>query len=1227
VDPIALEATPYEQTNLLELITTDNRVFNKILKVFAWLSDESRLLESIADDKFYAPLLLFGEELREKETEEGEIQLQIARMLPLIVELSQFVDRVNVVFLNGVRQLAALYHERQPLYVASFNRVHLRPAVDALGRLLTILITLDEIASKNVELRNGWQKYKRMARIARDAPAKYGVTDAVAAVAAAGGTGGADAAAAAAADGDGDDAKTRLTELDRVLYELKGQLFDGNLFSNCTEQEFDFEGLIEVRTNRAVKSEVAECLRTLVSDIQTFLGGPRESDERRQLVALHGLYAFFIAQWQDPSDRKLFRAIWSLQTAAATAPLFACTRLHLAAFLIRHVPMMTKLLKNAEAEAEQMQRGRLAELDKGVEATFESYRLQASVWMARMESNMTNRAALDSLLDARATLLAQGVRLGVAVLAHVQESLELHVSLSAPLGAAVATALVCMLELLKAIEATYHRRAAVLASTSSAMVQLIARDLQQQLAPVRARLEGARRFGDAELDGLAAVSLCIQMLNGPGSQVRLDVFDLALEVVVALPFVNEADAGALRVQTRRLRETSEWPARVQRATNCAFTYWARALLPHYLAAAWEKPVLARRLPYALAALRDAAALLRRARHVPAIGGQDLLPPAPATTTSTGVVAPAPAPDEHEQHQNALLSEGDWRTMLLAPYEKAVVEQLQAMVLDKLCAEIETELRFHIHAHLGVTERNPFKHGVRDVSHWLRLPPLRVFGTTIDVKRHVEHYLDVTFYNLNTVALFDWQTYGEMRNLAHDKYDLVLMETHLPAQTLEHGLDVLEIMRNIHVFARNYTYNLNQQIFVENSGVAGKPTTGDESDGAAASVSSQSTAQLRASKTLNTINVQMIAGSIRTHGIGIMNTTVNFTYQFLRHRFVRFSQFLYDDIIRSRLHKDIKWFTAPGRREELSNQYPFARAAKFHADIRKLGVNDSKETYLDRFRVLITQIGNAMGYVRTVRTAGRLYVSNAIRFVPDLEGIIKFEELCATSHETTRRAAANLDTSIETLRVNFEEGTEYFRLLVRVFAAEFRAAANAHMKAFHVIVPPLTVNFVTHLFSAKQRIGRQGRQGDGALFCDDGFAMGVAYVLKLLDLEQAFLSLHWFDAVKAHYMNELRDARSDAAKANKNERRAAELRAEQIEATLREYELLRFSFSSARIFFQDAEIDLPTDTTAPPAASTDDAAAAPAAAAAAAPEDNSNDAAPIGAGAPPPPPPPPPPSRK
>lgn len=50
--------------------------------------------------------------------------------------------------------------------------------------------------------------------------------------------------------------------------------------------------------------------------------------------------------------------------------------------------------------------------------------------------------------------------------------------------------------------------------------------------------------------------------------------------------------------------------------------------------------------------------------------------------------------------------------------------------------------------------------------------------------YVTHYLDKTFYNLTTVALHDWATYSEMRNLATQRYGLMMTEAHLPSQTLE-----------------------------------------------------------------------------------------------------------------------------------------------------------------------------------------------------------------------------------------------------------------------------------------------------------------------------------------------------------------------------------------------------------------------------------------------------------
>lgn len=198
--------------------------------------------------------------------------------------------------------------------------------------------------------------------------------------------------------------------------------------------------------------------------------------------------------------------------------------------------------------------------------------------------------------------------------------------------------------------------------------------------------------------------------------------------------------------------------------------------------------------------------------------------------------------------------------------------LNQLVVAKVCASIETKLRLDVHASLQLmafAEEDPFSASsastpktdvpIADLRRLLQLGPISVApATTVDtntgdaehyaiVKDHVSIYLSQMFYNLTTVSMHDWRTYGQMRMDARHKFQLDTVEDHLPNQTLEQGLDVLEIMRNIHHFVSKYLYNLNNQIFIEKSSN---------------------------NKHLNTINIQHIANSLRTHGIGIINTTVN-----------------------------------------------------------------------------------------------------------------------------------------------------------------------------------------------------------------------------------------------------------------------------------------------------------------------------------------------------------------
>ena len=322
--------------------------------------------------------------------------------------------------------------------------------------------------------------------------------------------------------------------------------------------------------------------------------------------------------------------------------------------------------------------------------------------------------------------------------------------------------------------------------------------------------------------------------------------------------------------------------------------------------------------------------------------------------------------------------------------------------------------------------------------------------------------------------------------------------------------------------------------------------------------------------MNTINIRHVANSIRTHGTGIMNTAVNSTYQFLRKKFSIFSQFLYDEQIKSRLTKDIRFFRQ--NLSALDHKYSFERANKFHTGIRKLGIMPDGGTYLDHFRILVTHIGNAMGYVRMIRSGGLHFVSNSIRFIPNIENEApNFEQLAITESMTKEsiESAKTFDQVLDNVVKNFSDGNNYFQLLVNVFSKQLNDTRQSHLKKFYIIVPPLTINYVEHIIAGKEKMNKKNK--DDAIFTDDGLAMGIAYILQVLDQWSLFDSLHWFTSVKSLYENQIQGVQKQKDQTNDeklNQTLALELK--RLDSYLKEFKLLYYGLSSARIFFRATE---------------------------------------------------------
>eukprot|EP01094_Clydonella_sp_ATCC50884_P012957 TRINITY_DN2324_c0_g1_i2.p1 TRINITY_DN2324_c0_g1~~TRINITY_DN2324_c0_g1_i2.p1 ORF type:complete len:1145 (+),score=548.34 TRINITY_DN2324_c0_g1_i2:58-3435(+) len=1069
MDPVSLDARPYEQTNVLELLNTENKVFNKVILVFAALCKEAESLCDIAKDKFYGPFLCFGQD--GKGQEEGDSQLRIGEMLPFLMDMLNYVNRVYSVIKNMVQQLASLYHAQQQLYVKSFKGVHLNTVFHQLSELLTVLITLDEIIAQNAEFKLAWSMYKRMAHTVKGDAERYATDEA------------------------------RMLQFEKLLLQLEGQLLDGLIYQNAISQEFDFPGVIEARRNDVFNKEFMLNIKAIWSRMTAKSGDLNEIYQRRSFIGLCALYVFYFILFNQPSDKKFFKQVWDMHKVIPVIHLAGNVVWFSSDFLRKKVPYMVKAAVGQQATVKEFQKNYVKELDKTFERECAAMYKQLTTWMVRMESNLTNRANMRNILNTRISLLITGLKMACTIGDMFKQYVYMHSYLQMKIKPARIRALCQCAEMLKAIQSTFHRRSAMIGESIAYMIQQISFYLQRAFFPIKVKLQSTTSYSEQRLDLLAAANLAMQMLNGCATPARRLLLRLSMHILFQMSNIKDDQIEDIKNQVRRLDLICSLQRSVDEACDCSFFYWSRPMVPYYFRDVFENPQQAQKLHYMFAALRDVVPLFK--------------------TT----------------YMEEALTES---------YKKDVDGALQDNIITPLCDAIETDLRYHIHSHLEVSVRDPFKNGVQDLAALINIKPLRFFDRTIDLKAHIEHYLDKTFYNLTTVALYDWKTYAEMRNLAQEKFGLTLQEVHLPGQTLEQGVDVLEIMRNIHIFTAVYNYNLNNQIFIQRSSE---------------------------SKFLNTVNIGHISNSLRSHGGGIMNTAVNFTYQFLRRKFVIFSQFLYDDHIKSRLYKDIRFFRES--KDELDSRYPFDRAVKFNREIRKLGVTGEGLTYLDQFRKLITEIGNAMGYIRMIRSGGLFFTSNSSKFVPDLAKIPKFSELAtnASLAPETIEACTNLDAVLDNLSKNFAEGTDYFKMLVAVFAPQFRNEQNLHLKNFYIIVPAATLNFVEHMLICKDKMkNKKGQQFTEGVFSDDGFAIGLAYILKLLDQNTNFDSLHWFEAVTNRYAEEeekLRDKLGNAKKGVKvEETQTALLTMKKLAAYRQEFELLRFSFSGARIFFKD-----------------------------------------------------------
>lgn len=190
----------------------------------------------------------------------------------------------------------------------------------------------------------------------------------------------------------------------------------------------------------------------------------------------------------------------------------------------------------------------------------------------------------------------------------------------------------------------------------------------------------------------------------------------------------------------------------------------------------------------------------------------------------------------------------------------------------------------------------------------------------------------------------------------------------------------------------------------------------------------------------------------------------------------------------------------------------------------------------------------------------------------------------------------MDDVAGTLASNFSEGSDYFKVLVSVFQQVLLSGDHTHLDNFYMIIPSLCLSWVDASYQAKMYMYKSNRARD-TYYTDDGFAVGLAYILAILKQGHKFDSMHWFQCMRekldsdAQAISDKKKQQDAAKKAKKPapsrsmfSRATKEVVVEvteeeeeavhtlqqsenKLQATKRENDLLFFSLSGARVFFK------------------------------------------------------------
>ncbi|KAJ6648574.1 WASH complex subunit 4 [Pseudolycoriella hygida] len=1038
--PISLDPDmPNENITWFQLINSDDKLLVKLISTFCELTSEVNRL--IDESKSLLLDFMYQDDACEN-LSKSQIFVQISRNLELLYTILNFLQRCSGVASEIFNQMSEFVAFKEQFNGHFFSAT----VIGSLADLLVVVATYEQIFSTCM-MREHWSSFRKAVESV--------VVD----------------------DCRNDD----MTALQIVIGELE-QLFDGKLFQNLIQTLYNIKIVWEPKVDSTIATLFNVYLDELHNKIikldkmsQVDVQDSRDIIKFTLMsIARHNLFVIF--------NQKTIKMVYDINSRFFGVTLVENVLWSPEEFLEKHATTKSHTHQTFVTTASKI---RLQYYESTLKCKLLNEphallnRLVRCIWKIEASKKEPASAKNEKDLIDDSDLVVHFIQV-VGQIRHLSTAiLNIHLKLNEKIYQCVVLLICRMIEFLRLVRTyfyeNFHFFVNVTHKSSQHAAYQVLRNLRQVMNDFSAK---SKKYFTKNIDSLTALQVAERCMYGPMTKNRL------LATKIALSLTDSLNARLFTVeQIRQIQNLfanielfANYRNIIDRLTNTSFMYWHQSILSGYVRAVLnidrclDTPVKRNAKEFRECAcdfwqIYNLSPNIKNClRFLTQLSGNQL---------------------ENDDNDES--------------YRKSIV--------NTACVNVENNLRLYVHYMNSDSMSTKDSVSLKDLRSYLvslvKCETIQSINWHVMIKDNIECYLSEMFYKLKAVALTDGRTYGDMRCLAEKKCNLETVDDHLPTKTLDQGLDLLFVMRNLDEFITNYSYDMQNQEFFKKLG-----------------------------KKVETLTVGHMINALRTHGLGIVYISTHNGYQQFIHVMESVLQYFYHRNVKSRLQRDIKYVM----NEHKTERYSYKKASDLLDDLQ----NIEQSLHIPSIYNIIVKIGNIMAYIRTIKSAIKNCEASTMMYTHNNREKLKMNDENDLIDVT--RAALN---NFENIKNASTDEVTYFKDYLTYFQS---LPKDLYTTCLYVIMPALTIYHI-------EKCDR--------VDVNDGFVMGVAYFLISMNQVETFDELQWFDTIKRHYAIELQQIKEQMIEPNEPKLKQILLRKEQrIELHKDNFEMFNCNLRSA-----------------------------------------------------------------